>query len=177
VPPAVLVLAAGSTWTIDHLFWVDLALGPAIACALVAVATGQAGLFGRLFDSRPLRRLGATSYSLYLTHGPIVIALYYGVLEGRVDQGVPMFLVLTAVAIPLTIGFARIFGAAFEIPFQRRRSWAALRAARSGTPLPRRSAANQTVRPARIRQASVMSSASRPAPTADRRSITSGTSR
>ena len=33
----------GSVWTLDHLFWVDLALGPAIACLLAALATGHAG--------------------------------------------------------------------------------------------------------------------------------------
>ena len=31
----------GSVWTLDHLFWVDLALGPAIACLLAALATGR----------------------------------------------------------------------------------------------------------------------------------------
>lgn len=127
VPPIVLIATAGSTWTIDHLFWVDLTLGPAIACLLVAVATRQAGPLNRLLDPRPLRRLGAVSYSLYLTHAPIVIALYYGVLRGRVDQGVPMFLVLTAVTIPIAVTFAFIFGAVFDVPFQHRRSWAAVR--------------------------------------------------
>lgn len=132
VPPIALITTAGSTWTIGHLFWVDLILGPAIACLLVAIATRQAGPVGRLLDSRPLRGLGAVSYSLYLTHAPIVIALYYGVLRGRVDQGVPMFLVLSAVTLPVTVGFARTFGAVFDIPFQRRRSWVALRHLRTG---------------------------------------------
>jgi peptidoglycan/LPS O-acetylase OafA/YrhL len=145
VPPAVLIRTAGSTWTIDHLFWVDLSLGPAIACVLVAVSTGHAGLLGRVLDSRPLRRLGTVSYSLYLTHAPIVIALYYGVFEGRVDKGVPMFLVLNAVTIPLTVGFAFAFGAVFDVPFQRRRSWAAIRAGASGTPDPRPSPAQPSV--------------------------------
>ena len=31
----------GSVWTLDHLFWVDLALGPAIACLLAGLATGR----------------------------------------------------------------------------------------------------------------------------------------
>jgi peptidoglycan/LPS O-acetylase OafA/YrhL len=130
-PCLLLIVAAGSTWTLDHLFWVDLSLGPAIACLLVFVATGQAGLLGRFLDTRPLRTVGAVSYSLYLTHGPIVIALYYGLLRRRVDQGVPMFLVLTAVTLPLTLGFARVFGAVFDIPFQHRRSWVAIRKPRT----------------------------------------------
>ena len=129
-PAFALLAMAGSTWTLDHLFWVDLTLGPAIACVLLAVATGQAGRPGRLLDSRPLRRLGSVSYSLYLTHGPIVIALYYGYFRHRVPQGVPMFLVLSAVALPVTIGFAALFGAVFELPFQRRRARSAARRTR-----------------------------------------------
>jgi peptidoglycan/LPS O-acetylase OafA/YrhL len=126
-----LIALTGSTWTIDHLVWVDMMLGPAIACLLVAVATGQTGLLGRLLDSRPLREVGAVSYSLYLTHAPIVIALYYGVLRGRVGQGVPMFLLLSAATLPLAVGFARLFGAVFDIPFQHRRSWAAVHRVRT----------------------------------------------
>lgn len=134
VPPLVLIAMVGSTWTIDHLFWVDLMLGPAIACLLVALATRQAGLLGRLLDSGPLRRLGAVSYSLYLTHAPIVIALYYGVLRGRVHQGVPMFLLLTAVTIPIAVMFAFVFGAVFDVPFQHRRSWSTVRHMRTMPP-------------------------------------------
>jgi hypothetical protein len=42
-----------------------------------------------------------------------------------------MFVVLTAVTIPLAIGFARGFGAVFDIPFQHYRSWAAIRKIRT----------------------------------------------
>jgi peptidoglycan/LPS O-acetylase OafA/YrhL len=82
-----------------------------------------------VLDSRPLRGLGSFSYSLYLTHAPIVIAVYYGVVRGRVAPGTPTFLVLTAVLVPLTVCFARLFAAVFEFPFQRHRSWAQLRRA------------------------------------------------
>jgi len=129
-PALVLIAVAGSSWTLDHLFWVDLTLGPAIACLLLAVAAGQAGRLGRVLDSRPLRRLGSVSYSLYLTHGPIVIALYYGYFRHRVPQGVPMFLVLSGVALPVTVGVAALFGAVFELPFQRRRARSAARTTR-----------------------------------------------
>jgi peptidoglycan/LPS O-acetylase OafA/YrhL len=49
----------------------------------------------RLLDTRPLRSLGSLSYSLYLTHAPIVIAVSYGLVLGRVAPGTPTFLVLT----------------------------------------------------------------------------------
>ncbi len=120
----------GSAWTIGHhLFWVDLALGPAIACLMVAVATGQPARLVRLLDTRPLRSLGSFSYSLYLTHLPVVVAVNELVVAGRIRQGVPSFLVSVAILVPLTILFARLFAAWFELPFQKYRSWEALRAA------------------------------------------------
>ncbi len=113
----------GSVWTLDHLFWIDLALGPAIACLLAALATGRpARLLGWL-DVRPMRSLGSFSYSLYLTHAPIVAIVCQRIVAGRVATGVPAFLVSLALALPLTIGFAKLFAAVFEIPFQKRRGW------------------------------------------------------
>jgi peptidoglycan/LPS O-acetylase OafA/YrhL len=127
VPPFALIAWKGSVWTIDNLFWVDLALGPAIGCLLAAVAAGRPRPLVRTLDTRPLRSLGSFSYSLYLTHAPIVIALYYGVLEGLVPQGTPMFLLMVVVVIPVTVAFARLFAAVFEIPFQKHRGWKAFR--------------------------------------------------
>jgi peptidoglycan/LPS O-acetylase OafA/YrhL len=128
-PVVALIAVRGSTWTDQHLFWVDLAWGPAIGCLLAAVATARPWPLVQLLDSRPLRGLGSFSYSLYLTHAPIVIAVSYGLVLGRVPAGTPTFLVLTAVLLPLTVGFARLFAAAFELPFQRHRGWAPLRRA------------------------------------------------
>jgi peptidoglycan/LPS O-acetylase OafA/YrhL len=128
-PVVALIAWKGSVWTIDNLFWVDLAWGPAIGCLVAAVATDQPRPLVRVLDTRPLRSLGSFSYSLYLTHAPIVIAVSYGVIAGRVPPGVPSFLVMAAILIPLTVTFARLFAAVFEIPFQRHRSWHALRAA------------------------------------------------
>lgn len=129
IPVVALTIAKGSTWTIQNLFWVDLAWAPAIGCFLAAVATSRPGPFVRLLDARPLRGLGSFSYSLYLTHAPIVIAVSYGLVLGRVAPGVPTFLVLTAVLLPTTVAFARLFAAVFELPFQRNRGWAPLRGA------------------------------------------------
>ena len=118
----------GSVWTLDHLFWVDLALGPAIACLLAALATSQAAPLMHMLDTRPIRNLGLSSYSLYLTHAPIVVIVYDDIVAGRVQQGVPAFLVTLAIALPLTIVFARIFASVFEIPFlQHHNSSAAAR--------------------------------------------------
>ena len=112
----------GSVWTLDHLFWVDLALGPAVACLLAGLAVGRPAPLVRLLEARPIRGLGASSYSLYLTHGPIVVVVYEKIVAGRVRQGVPAFLVMIALVLPLTIVFARAFASVFEIPFRRRSS-------------------------------------------------------
>lgn len=129
VPVGALIVLNGATWTNEHLFWVDLAWGPAIGCGLAAVGTSRRGPVVRLLDTRPLRGLGSFSYSLYLTHAPIVIAVSYGLVLGRVAPGTPTFLVLSAVLLPVTVGFARLFAAVFELPFQRHRGWAPLRQA------------------------------------------------
>jgi peptidoglycan/LPS O-acetylase OafA/YrhL len=115
----------GSVWTLDHLFWVDLALGPAVACLLAALATGRPVRVLRLLEVRPIRALGASSYSLYLTHGPIVVVVYEKIVAGRLPQGVPAFVVTLALVLPLTIVFARVFASAFETPFRRSLSRAA----------------------------------------------------
>jgi peptidoglycan/LPS O-acetylase OafA/YrhL len=108
----------GSAWTLDHLFWVDLALGPAIACLLAGLATDHSAPLLRLLDARPLRHLGRSSYSLYLTHGPIVVVVYEMIVAGRVRQGAPAFVVSLALVMPLTIVFARVFASIFETPFR-----------------------------------------------------------
>jgi peptidoglycan/LPS O-acetylase OafA/YrhL len=109
----------GSVWTLDRLFWVDLALGPAIACLLAGLATGRPAPLLRLLDARPIRNLGGSSYSLYLTHAPIVAVVYEKIVAGRVAQGVPAFIVSLALVLPLTIAVARISAAIFEAPFLR----------------------------------------------------------
>jgi peptidoglycan/LPS O-acetylase OafA/YrhL len=109
----------GSVWTLDHLLWVDLALGPAIACLLAGLASGRPAPLLRALEARPLRALGGCSYSLYLIHGPIVVVVYERLVAGRVAQGVPAFLVTLALALPLTILFARGFAALFERRLQR----------------------------------------------------------
>ena len=112
----------GSVWTLHHLFWVDLALGPAIACLLAGLSTGRPAALLRLLDARPMRNLGLSSYSLYLTHAPIVAIVYERIVAGRVRAGVPAFVVSLAIVLPLTIVFARLFASVFETPLMRRGS-------------------------------------------------------
>jgi len=131
VPAIALMAVKGSTWSNLNLFWLDLAWAPAVGCFLTAIATSRPRPIVRLLDSRLPRSLGACSYSLYLTHFPIVIAVSYGLVLGRVGAGTPTFFVLAAILLPVTVCFARLFAAVFELPFQRHRGWTALRDAMS----------------------------------------------
>jgi peptidoglycan/LPS O-acetylase OafA/YrhL len=109
----------GSVWTLDHLLWVDLMVGPSVGCLLAALATGHRTRLVRLLDSRPMRALGSSSYSLYLTHGPIVVVVYDRIVAGRVHQGAAAFVVSVVLVVPLTVVFARAFASVFETPFLR----------------------------------------------------------
>jgi len=131
VPVIALMVVKGSTWSNLNLFWLDLAWAPAIGCFLTAIATSRPRPVVRFLDSSLPRSLGACSYSLYLTHMPIVIAVSYGLVLGRVATGTPAFFVLAAILLPVTVCFARLFAAVFELPFQRHRGWNALRQAMS----------------------------------------------
>jgi peptidoglycan/LPS O-acetylase OafA/YrhL len=128
IPVIVVIAVQGSIWTIHNYFWIDLAFGPAIAMLLASAATERPGWLVTFLDTRPMRSLGSFSYSLYLIHAPIVVTLYELVVGPRVTHGVPALLVMLAIAVPLSVLSARLFAAVFEIPFQRYRSWAALRA-------------------------------------------------
>jgi peptidoglycan/LPS O-acetylase OafA/YrhL len=131
VPAIVLMVVKGSVWSYFSLFWLDLAWAPAIGCFLAAVATSRPRFVVRFLNSRMPRILGSCSYSLYLTHAPIVIAVSYGLVLRRVATGTLMFFVLAAILLPVTVCFARLFAAVFELPFQRHRGWTPLRQAMS----------------------------------------------
>jgi peptidoglycan/LPS O-acetylase OafA/YrhL len=129
VPVIALIVVMGPAWTTSHFIWVDLAAGPATALLLVAVATRQPVALVRLLDTRPVRSLGSFSYSLYLTHAPIVVVVSTFVVGPLLGAGMAAFGLMLLICVPVTVLFARGFAAVFEIPFVKHRGWAALRAA------------------------------------------------
>jgi peptidoglycan/LPS O-acetylase OafA/YrhL len=131
LPVVAVIVAAGPVWTVEHYYWVDIAMGPAVTLLLVSVASGRPAPLVRLLDSRPIRGLGHFSYSLYLIHAPIVVALSTLVVSPAAGHGLTAFLLTTVLAVPLSLLVARLFAAVFELPFLRHRSWPALRAAAS----------------------------------------------
>ena len=129
-PVLAVIVWKGSVWTIGgNLFWIDLAFGPAIGCLFAALSTGRPKSLVRLLNTGPMRTLGSMSYSLYLTHLPIVTVICEVLLAGQIRTGIPSFLLSLAIAVPATLIFGRLFAAVFEIPFVRHRGWAPLRTA------------------------------------------------
>jgi peptidoglycan/LPS O-acetylase OafA/YrhL len=126
VPVLLLILRQGPEWTVAHYFWVDLAVGPAVSLLLIAISLDRPTSLVRWLDTRPMRKLGSFSYSLYLTHAPVVIVVYHFGVAPHVARGVPAFLVTLVVVVPVTLALARVFASMFELPFQRHRSFRAL---------------------------------------------------
>ena len=84
-PVLATIWSRGSVWTLDHLFWVDLALGPAVACLLAGLATGHPAPLLRLLDARPIRNLGLVVLQPVPDHGPIVIFVYERIVRRPVS--------------------------------------------------------------------------------------------
>jgi peptidoglycan/LPS O-acetylase OafA/YrhL len=136
-PVLLLMLVKGTVWTVNHYFWIDLAVTPAMALLLVAVATGRPGPLLRLLATRAVRSLGSFSYSLYLIHLPLVMVIGRRIAPHFVERGLPAFWFTLIVGVPVSLIAARVFSMIFELPFQRHRSWAALVSAARARSTPR----------------------------------------
>jgi peptidoglycan/LPS O-acetylase OafA/YrhL len=128
-PVILLMYVKGSVWTVNHYYWIDLAIGPAIAMLLAAVAGERSSALMRLLDNRPMRSLGRISFSLYLIHLPIVSMISRRLVAPHVPSGMPTFWTTLILAVPVAVATAWCFAAVFETPFQRHRTWASLKAA------------------------------------------------
>ncbi|MFD9507214.1 acyltransferase family protein [Streptomyces mirabilis] len=123
LPVVALVVIKGSAWTVDHYFWIDLAVAPAMTMMIAAVATGRPAVLMRLLATRPMRGLGDFSYSLYLVHLPIVMIVCRKVAPHFVSPGLPAFWFTLTLALPASVLAAWLFAKLFELPFKRNRSW------------------------------------------------------
>src|SRR5581483_9138104 len=108
-PVLVLMVVRGSAWTVANYFWVYLAFGPATVLLLVAVATRRPKPFVRLLDTRPVRRLGSFSYSLYLVHAPLVVVVSRKLVGPWLGSGLPAFWATVGIAVPVSVLFAWCF--------------------------------------------------------------------
>jgi peptidoglycan/LPS O-acetylase OafA/YrhL len=128
-PGIALIAVMGSAWTVPHYFWVDLALAPGVAAMIIAIAVGHPRHVVRFLDTRPIRSLGGFSYSLYLIHAPIIVAISTLVVVPRFGHGLHAFAIALLLGVPSTLLVARLFAGLFDLPFQRHKSWGALGAA------------------------------------------------
>jgi peptidoglycan/LPS O-acetylase OafA/YrhL len=127
--PLAMIVVGGSQWTVAHYFWVDLAVTPSVAFLLAGFATGGAPRIARPLETPALRSLGGFSYSLYLVHAPIVVAIGELVVLPAVGHGPDAMALMLVLAVPVSLVVSRGFAALFDLPFQRHKSWSALGAA------------------------------------------------
>ncbi|MEV6481324.1 acyltransferase [Streptomyces sp. NPDC051576] len=132
LPVLALGVVRGEVWTVNHYFWVDLAVAPAMTMLLASVATGRPAALVRFLTTRPLRSLGDFSYSLYLIHLPIVLVVIRRVAPHFVSPGLHTFCFTLLVGLPVSVLAARLFSQVFELPFKRNRSWQSLIGRSSG---------------------------------------------
>ncbi|MFI0961940.1 acyltransferase family protein [Streptomyces sp. NPDC021080] len=136
-PVLALGVVQGPVWTVEHYFWIDLAVAPAMAMLLAAVATGGSVTLVRFLTTRPVQHLGNFSYSLYLIHLPIVMAVIRRAAPHFVSPGLPTFWFTLVLALPISVLGAWLFSRIFEMPFKRSRSWKSViaqgRSRRAGT--------------------------------------------
>lgn len=123
VPVLSLVVIRGSVWTVGHYFWMDLAVVPAMTLLVVSVSTGKPAFLVWLLNTRPIRRLGNFSYSLYLIHLPIIMTIVRKVAPHYVSPGLSTFWFTLLLGVPVSLLAAWIFAEVFEMPFKRNRSW------------------------------------------------------
>lgn len=100
-------------------------LAGAVTAAVLVGLTGMAPTRWprRLLESPGMVRIGGYSYSLYLTHIPLLAALYEGLQRFGLHSG-QMLLLMLVFGTPLCLGFARTFARMFERPIRwRPASW------------------------------------------------------
>lgn len=114
--------AAATLWFGNKAF-ADPLVGLATATLLVELtaraAAGQRTGLLRLLDSRPLVALGHFSYSLYLTHLPVLALLYVGLRHFGL-HGAPFIVALASLGSLLSLGVGYGFHLLVERPFMRR---------------------------------------------------------
>jgi len=109
-------VVAGRDGVLTHLGPVDLAVGVAAACAIVASCRDD-GRLRRALGWRPLVFVGAFSYSLYLVHAPLLQLLWQYDLASLGLGPSGTFVLLVLVGVPLVVGASYLFFLAFERPF------------------------------------------------------------
>lgn len=123
--PAAAVMLMTVGWWVDaepRVSHVCVTLGAALAVVLAITHGGV----GRLLRTQPVRWAGRRSFSLYLIHEPIVVALAFTLRDAMTP------LLLFALAVPLALLAADLFFRAVEHPSHRLSRWAGRAVSRGG---------------------------------------------
>jgi peptidoglycan/LPS O-acetylase OafA/YrhL len=116
-----LVLAVVCICSLTADWWLPPGAGatglPVLGACLAVVGTLTVGSFRRILESTPAQWVGKRSYSLYLVHLPVVVALAFA-LGGRPSVGVLLLLV-----IPLALAASVLFFRFVEYPAHRLAHW------------------------------------------------------
>ncbi len=115
----------GTVRAIGDFYWYDIAVGAAMAAALAALARDGATPLARLLERGPVVSVGHFSYSLYLTHAPILLAIWVFVVRPLHLAPLAQFATMVVITVPVCLAAAYGFFRLFERPFLTKRSFAA----------------------------------------------------
>lgn len=99
--------------------YADYPIGLGVAAVLVMCGRGTTSPLRAMLSFRPLCKIGAFSYSLYLIHAPLLQLIWQYVLHPLHTQDVTSYALLLVVGTPLIVGAAYVFHLLFERPFLR----------------------------------------------------------
>jgi peptidoglycan/LPS O-acetylase OafA/YrhL len=116
----------GSVTIVKQYFWVDIGVGVTVACIIAALADGKAKPLRGILEWRPIVFMGMFSYSLYLTHVPVLRVVELYVVNPRHLSPNGSFFLSVLIGLPSALVFAYCFFRLFERPFLGKRSIRAL---------------------------------------------------
>jgi peptidoglycan/LPS O-acetylase OafA/YrhL len=100
-----------------------MALSCALLLALVVLAEPERSRFVRLLETRPLVAAGTVSYSIFLWHHPLILALkHYGLtFDGRIGLAVNLAIVLAVTSVLSALTYRYVEAPALRLKFSSRR--------------------------------------------------------
>jgi peptidoglycan/LPS O-acetylase OafA/YrhL len=119
---AAIAAALGTRRFVANIYWLDLLVGAATACALAHLAGTERGRMRRALEAPWLVALGAFSYSIYLIPSPLLLLAWLYVLRPLDLPQLASFALMVFVVGPLVVALSYAFHIAVERPCLKRRS-------------------------------------------------------